>query len=140
MQAVGAVMLQANSVAIITSSLSRQRLGRGIGVQGTAQAMGLAFGPLVGGFLIGVGGWRLIFLINVPISVVGFVTAWLLVPRSRSLTSNEPFDWLGLALFVPALLGLLLALSLGSELGWAEPAGHRALRSGVVGRVGLRPA
>lgn len=119
-QAVGAVMLQANSVAIIASSLSRGRLGRGIGAQGTAQALGLAFGPLVGGVLIGLGGWRLIFLVNVPISVLGVITAWVFVPRSRGITAHEPFDWLGLATFVPALLSLLLALSFGNERGWTS--------------------
>jgi EmrB/QacA subfamily drug resistance transporter len=119
-QAIGAVMLQANSVAIITATLSRDRLGRGIGVQGTAQALGLAFGPFVGGLLIGLGGWRLIFLVNVPIALVGVVTSWLFVPRSRNLTAREPFDWLGLALFVPSLVALLVALSFGNERGWTS--------------------
>jgi EmrB/QacA subfamily drug resistance transporter len=120
MQAVGAVLLQANSVAIITATLSRDQLGRGIGVQGTAQALGLAFGPLVGGFLIGLGGWRLIFLVNVPVGVVGIVTSLLFVPRSRDLAQPEPFDWLGFALFVPALSALLLGLSFGDERGWSS--------------------
>ncbi len=120
-QAIGAVMLQANSVAIITASLARDRLGRGIGLQGTAQALGLAFGPFVGGVLIGVGGWRLIFLVNVPIGVLGVVTAWLFVPRSHDLADYEPFDWLGLVLFVPALTSLLLALSFGNQRGWGSP-------------------
>lgn len=120
LQAVGAVMLQANSVAIIASSVPPGRLGRGIGAQGTAQALGLGFGPLVGGVLIGLAGWRLIFLVNVPISLVGVLTAWLFVPRSRGLSAHEPFDWVGLALFVPALLSLLLALSFGNERGWTS--------------------
>jgi len=121
LQAIGAVMLQANSVAIITASLSRDRLGRGIGIQGTAQALGLAFGPIVGGLLIGLGGWRLIFLVNMPVAVLGVVTSWLFVPRSRDLSEREPFDWLGLTLFVPGLVALLLALSFGNERGWNSP-------------------
>jgi EmrB/QacA subfamily drug resistance transporter len=121
LQAVGAVMLQANSVAIIAASLSRRGLGRGIGAQGTAQALGLGFGPLVGGFLIGLDGWRLIFLVNVPVSILGVTTAWLFVPRTRGLGAHEPFDWPGLAAFVPALLGLLLALSFGDQRGWGSP-------------------
>jgi len=120
-QAIGAVMLQANSVAIITASLSRDRLGRGIGVQGTAQALGLAFGPFVGGLLIGLGGWRLIFLVNVPIAVLGVITAWVFVPRSRNLAEAGSFDWIGLALFVPGLVALLVALSFGNERGWGSP-------------------
>ncbi len=120
LQAVGAVMLQANSVAIIAASLSRRRLGRGIGAQGTAQALGLGFGPLVGGLLIGLAGWRLIFLVNVPVSIVGVVTAWVFVPRSRGLAEHEPFDWPGLVVFVPALVCMLLALSFGNDRGWGS--------------------
>jgi EmrB/QacA subfamily drug resistance transporter len=120
-QAIGAAMLQANSVAIIAASLPRGRLGRGIGVQGTAQALGLAFGPLAGGVLIGLGGWRLIFLVNVPIGVIGATTSWLFVPRSRDLSAREPFDWPGVLLSVPALLALLLALTYGNEHGWGSP-------------------
>jgi EmrB/QacA subfamily drug resistance transporter len=131
-QAVGAVLLQANSIAIIAGSLSRQRLGRGIGAQGTAQALGLACGPLIGGVLIGLGGWRLIFLVNVPISLVGVVTAWLFVPRSRDLAEQEPFDWIGLGLFVPALLALLLALSFGNARGWTSAAVLTLILIGVL--------
>lgn len=47
MQAVGAAMVQANSVAIITAAAPRDKLGRAIGVQGAAQALGLALGPAV---------------------------------------------------------------------------------------------
>jgi EmrB/QacA subfamily drug resistance transporter len=136
-QAVGAVMLQANSLAIIASSLSRGRLGRGIGVQGTAQALGLGCGPLVGGVLIGLGGWRLIFLVNVPIGIAGAVTAWLFVPRSRDLSDQEPFDWLGVALLAAALVALLLALSFGNTHGWGSPAIIAAVATAIGGTVGF---
>ena len=49
LQAVGAAMLQANSVALIAVAVPRARLGRAVGVQGAAQAIGLALGPAVGG-------------------------------------------------------------------------------------------
>ena len=60
-------MLQANSVAIIVLACRRRRLGRAIGFQGAAQAIGLALGPSVGGLLLAAGGWRLIFFVNVPL-------------------------------------------------------------------------
>src|SRR5579872_921404 len=59
LQAFGAAMLQANSVALIVQAMPEGMLGRGIGVQGAAQAVGLAVGPAVGGLLITLGGWRL---------------------------------------------------------------------------------
>ena len=52
LQAVGAAMLQANSVALIVHAMPRDKLGRGLGVQGAAQAMGLALGPVIGGLIV----------------------------------------------------------------------------------------
>jgi MFS family permease len=114
-------MIQANSVAIIVLALPQEKLGRGIGIQGAAQALGLALGPTVGGLLIALGGWRLIFFINVPVGIIGSIMAWYLVPRSRHLQSKVPFDWLGLALFFPATVALLSAVSFGNKAGWTSP-------------------
>jgi EmrB/QacA subfamily drug resistance transporter len=120
LQGVGAAMLQANSVAIIVSAMPPAVRAPAIGVQGAFQALGLALGPAVGGLLIGLGGWRLIFLVNVPVGVLGVLLGWFLLPRSRDLAPRAPFDWLGLALFVPAVGALLLALTYGNRLGWGS--------------------
>ena len=138
LQAVGAAMLQANSVAIIYLALPRASLGRGIGIQGAAQALGLALGPAAGGLLLAAGGWRLIFLINVPLGLAGLGAGWLLIPRSRHLQQRVPFDWAGLALFVPAIAALLSAATLGNRAGWTSPvitgllAGAAVLGAGFV--------
>jgi MFS family permease len=84
LQALGAAMLQANSVALITEAMPARLLPRALGAQGAAQAFGLALGPALGGVLLVIGGWRLIFLVNVPAGVVGLALGWLLLPRSRS--------------------------------------------------------
>ncbi len=120
-QAVGAAMLQANSVAIIYLAMPKDRLGRGIGIQGAAQALGLALGPTVGGLLLAAGGWRLIFLVNVPAGILGTVAAWVLLPRSRDLQRRAPFDWAGLGLFLPLVVSLLVAISFGRAWGWSSP-------------------
>ncbi len=83
LQGLGAAMLQANSVALIATALERRELARGLGVQGAAQATGLALGPVLGGLLLALGGWRLVFLANVPAGVLGVALAWVLLPRSR---------------------------------------------------------
>jgi len=120
LQGVGAAMYQANSVAILVGAVPKSRLGRAVGVQGAAQALGLALGPAVGGALIGLGGWRLIFFVNVPVGALGVILAWLLVPRSTNLAGHESFDWAGLGLFGPAVCSLLLALSEGPRAGWGS--------------------
>jgi EmrB/QacA subfamily drug resistance transporter len=121
LQAVGAAMLQANSLAIIVLVVPARSLGRAIGLQGAAQAVGLALGPTVGGLLLAAGGWRLIFFVNVPFGVFGAVAALLLVPRSRDLLHRVRFDWTGLGLFFPTVVALLSAISFGSSAGWGSP-------------------
>jgi EmrB/QacA subfamily drug resistance transporter len=132
LQAAGAAMLQANSVALIVEAMPAGTLGRGIGVQGAAQALGLALGPAVGGLLIGVGGWRLIFFINVPLGLVGLLLGWYLLPRSHSLQKREPFDWIGASLITPAVGAVLLGVSFGEHAGWTSPGIVSALCGGVV--------
>jgi MFS family permease len=84
LQGLGAAMLQANSVALIVESLPPRLLPRGLGVQGAAQAVGLALGPAIGGLLLALGGWQLIFLVNLPAGLLGIALAWVLLPRSRT--------------------------------------------------------
>ena len=116
-QAVGAAMLQSNSVALIATAIPKSSLGRAIGIQGGAQAVGLALGPSVGGLLIGVAGWRSIFFLNGPVGLIGMTLAWFLIPRSRNLAPRARFDWAGLALFGPAAVAFLLALNIASGTG-----------------------
>jgi EmrB/QacA subfamily drug resistance transporter len=132
LQGFGAAMLQANSVAIIVGAVPRYQLGRAIGIQGAAQALGLALGPAAGGLLIALGGWRLIFFINVPVGIVATVLAWFLIPRSRDLAARASYDWAGLAIFLPAVCSLLLGVSYGNRYGWGSPFVAGSLAASVV--------
>jgi EmrB/QacA subfamily drug resistance transporter len=120
-QALGAAMLQANSVALIRTTVRRDQLNRAIGIQGTAQALGLAVGPAAGGALMAFGGWRWVFFVNLPAGVLGMVLGWLLLPRTRIRAERTRFDWLGLSLLLPATAALLLALSMLDYGGASAP-------------------
>lgn len=134
-QAFGAAMLQANSVALITVAVPRDKLGRAIGIQGAAQALGLSLGPTVGGLLLSLASWRLIFYVNVPAGALGLVLGWFLLPRSRHLTARTKFDWWGLSAFVPGIAALLLAISLGRDAGFASPQIVLLFAAAVIGLV-----
>jgi EmrB/QacA subfamily drug resistance transporter len=125
-QAVGAAMLQANSVAIITAAVPRRVLGRAIGVQGAAQAVGLSLGPSLGGFLIDSLGWQWVFFIAVPFGLLGTALAWLVLPRTSHAAGAEParnqFDGRGAALLGPAVGLVLLVLTYANTWGWTSPA------------------
>jgi EmrB/QacA subfamily drug resistance transporter len=120
LQALGAAMLQANSVAIITATVPASVRGKAIGFQGSAQAVGLSIGPAVGGALIALFGWRAIFYVNVPVGIIGTVLGSLILPKDRPGDSRVPFDWTGMALFAGFLVGIMLGLTEGPDWGWAS--------------------
>ncbi len=116
-QAAGAAMLQANSVALVVTSVPRARMRAALGVQAAAQALGLALGPTAGGLLVGSAGWRWVFWVNVPIGCAAVVFGRYLLPRTRERASADGFDGAGLALLATASTALLLAISGVSGLG-----------------------
>jgi MFS family permease len=124
-QALGAAMLQANSVALVAVSAPRRAVRAALGVQAAAQAVGLALGPTLGGLLVATIGWRWVFGINIPVGVVAIVAGHYLLPRTRERTPVTGFDWPGLGLLAIASTSLLLAVSALSGLGlpaWATVA------------------
>lgn len=131
-QALGAALLQANSVALIRTTMSVGKLNRAIGIQGAAQALGLALGPAIGGLLIGAGGWRWVFYVNLPAGFIGIALGFLLLPRTRVRATRTPFDVIGLALLVPATASLLLALSILGRSGPTPWVASSALASAIL--------
>lgn len=123
LQAVGAAFLQANSVAIVTAAAGPGRRGKAIGIQGTAQAIGLSVGPALGGLLISAFGWRWVFFINVPAGILGILAGWFVLPRTLGLRQDrQPFDFPGAVLLAVALVAVMLVLSKGQSWGWLSRA------------------
>jgi len=84
-QAAGAAMLQANSVALVVTSVPDRARRKALGVQAAAQAIGLASGPVAGGLLVAAVGWRWVFFLNVPVGVIAMLAGVYLLPRTRGL-------------------------------------------------------
>jgi len=121
LQAVGAGMMMAIGPAIVTSIFPPHLRGRALGLNGSVVASALAFGPTIGGFLLGQFGWRAIFFVNLPIGVIGTIWAARVLRRDRRL-SRQRFDIPGAVTLFAGLMSLLLALSHGEEWGWRSPA------------------
>jgi len=120
-QAAGAAMLQANSVALVTTSAPKARMRFALGVQAGAQAAGLALGPTLGGLLTATVGWRAVYWVNVPVGVAAIVAGRYLLPRTRQFSRPDRFDWPGTLLLTLWSTALLLVLSAASGLrlpGW----------------------
>jgi EmrB/QacA subfamily drug resistance transporter len=122
LQGIGAAMLMPNSLAILGQTFSGESKGRAIGIwAATGAAMG-AIGPVIGGWLIDLGSWRAIFLLNLPLAVGAIVLAWRFVPRDQE-RSKFPLDTLGAVLATVGLAALTWALTIGSSSrGWTPGA------------------
>jgi len=128
-QGVGAAILMPNSLAILGQTFSGPSKGRSIGIWAASGAAMTAIGPVLGGWLIDLGSWRAIFLINLPLALGAIVLAWRFVPRDPA-RCNTSLDWLG-ATLVTAGLGLLTwTLTLGAgRTGWTQGAVLAAILS-----------
>jgi len=136
-QAIGAALLQANSVALVVTSAPHGKVRKAIGVQAAAQAIGLALGPTLGGLLVSTWGWRWVFGINVPIGIVAVVAGIYLLPRSKTLTPTTGRDRSGLLLLFTATTAGLLAISAVSGLGLPRWAPIALLATAVATAAGF---
>ena len=110
-QGVGGALLLTNSAVIVTDAFHKGRVGFGLGVNGIAFSAGFLLGPVVGGILTSIS-WRLVFLINVPIGIIGTIWGILQLREPVTLPSGQHFDWKGSLTFTLGLATLLLAVSL----------------------------
>lgn len=120
-QGVGAAMLQANSVSIITAATPPEDRGKAIGIQASAQGIGLSLGPLMGGLLIQFFNWKWLFFVNVPVGLIGTLLGIWLLPKDGSSCKNEAFDWLGALFLIPFLISVIYVLNMGLKQGWGTP-------------------
>ncbi|MGI8492630.1 MAG: MFS transporter, partial [Acidimicrobiales bacterium] len=118
LQAVGAAMLQANSIALVATSSPANRLRSALGIQAAAQSVGLAIGPTVGGVVVSTLGWRWVFLVNLPVGVVALALGFFLLPRTRQLALSGGVGAAGFILFAATTAALLLGLSTAAGLGF----------------------
>ena len=132
-QGIGSAMIQANMTAMIISVFPERERGKAIGAQVSVLGLGMIGGPGLGGLLTAALGWRSVFLINIPIGIIGVAAAMVILNKSQ-LSPNvqagqrPSFDWLGAVLSGVALLLLLLTISMGNRIGW----GSGAILSGLL--------
>jgi EmrB/QacA subfamily drug resistance transporter len=134
LQGMAGALLTPASLAVITATFTGAERGAAIGTWTAWSGMSTIVGPLLGGWLIGVWTWRLIFLLNVPVAVATVAIALTLMPR--------PDAGGGTRVRVDVVGGLLCALGLGGivfglieqpRLGWADP----AILAGLLGGLAL---
>ncbi|HHW14926.1 MAG TPA: MFS transporter [Firmicutes bacterium] len=130
-QAVGGALMLANSTALVTDAFPRHELGKALGINGMAIAVGAVLGPIAGGFLAEMG-WRWVFWFNVPLGVFGTLWAQLQLRELAILPEGQRFDWAGALTFMLGLLAILLGLTFGPIAGWFTPATAGCFVVGIV--------
>ena len=121
LQGLGGGMLMPLGMTIMTRAAGPDRVGRVMAVLGIPMLLGPICGPILGGWLIEAASWHWIFLINVPIGVVAFIFAFIVLPKDQSRPA-ETFDFLGMLLLSPGLALFLYGVSSIPEAGtFADP-------------------
>jgi EmrB/QacA subfamily drug resistance transporter len=131
LQGFGAAFIMPATLSILTNVFSPQERPRAIGIWAGVSGLGVAIGPITGGYLLGHFWWGSIFLVNVPVIAVALVAGVVLVPNSRD-PEAPPLDYVGAALSVLMLLGLLYGIIEGPSKGWTSTPVVFAFVVGVV--------
>ena len=121
LQGVSAALLMPNSLAILGASFEGEAKGRAVGIWAASGAALGALGPIIGGWLIDLGSWRGIFLLNLPVAAAAIVLAARYVPRDAP-DRSQPLDLAG---------GLCATLGLGALTASLTLAAGTSTRSGA---------
>lgn len=133
LQAVGGALLVPAALALVLPEFPPEKRSVAIGISGAVGGLAAAFGPLLGGFLVEQFGWRSVFTINLPVTVLALVLGQRILRESKDVTATSLPDPLG-GLLAIAGFGLLTAAVVeGDRWGWRSG----AVLGSVVGALAL---
>lgn len=118
-QGLGAAFMTPQTMAVITRTFPPTNRGAAMGLWGATAGVATLVGPLAGGLLVDGLGWEWIFFVNIPVGIIGFVSAWILVPRLE--THPHRFDVLGVVLSGVAVFLVVFGLQEGEKYDWSLP-------------------
>jgi EmrB/QacA subfamily drug resistance transporter len=110
-------LMTPQTMAVITRTFPPTQRGAAMGLWGATSGVAMLVGPLAGGLLVDAFGWEWIFFVNLPVGVIGFVLAWMLVPDLE--THEHRFDMVGVVLSAIALFLIVFGLQEGEHYDWA---------------------
>ncbi|MGA3036483.1 MAG: MFS transporter [Vulcanimicrobiaceae bacterium] len=118
-QGVGASMLLTAALAIISSTFRGAERARAYAIWGTSLGAAMTCGPILGGIITGLFGWRWAFLINVPLCIIFLVAIRAFVPESRD-PEQRRIDFAGVLTLSTSLFLLVWTLIDGNREGWGS--------------------
>lgn len=115
-QGLGGSLLNPQPLSIIHRIFAHDRRGAATGVWSAVASSAGLFGPVLGGVLVGWISWRAVFMVYVPLGLISIFMVARYVPKLPTGTSK--IDWLSGLVSLIAVLGVVVALQQGPELGW----------------------
>lgn len=126
LQGIGVAGIEANGMAMVADIFPERERGKAIGLYMAIIGAGAVGGPVIGGTLVSLLGWRSVFFASVAVGVGAFIVAAAVLrrvdARQAEHSSRTSFDWMGAALSSIVLICFLLSITNGHRLGWASPA------------------
>ncbi|HEY9417856.1 MAG TPA: DHA2 family efflux MFS transporter permease subunit [Pseudonocardia sp.] len=119
LQAVPGGIIPVLCLGILTRIVPPKQLGAAMGMYGFGMVVAPGVGPALGGYLVEYVDWRLIFMINVPIGLLGAVAARFILPELPGKPGRS-FDAWGFGTIAAGLFAVLLAVSKGADWGWTS--------------------
>jgi EmrB/QacA subfamily drug resistance transporter len=121
LQGLGAGALFPISIAIIGDIFSPSERGKYLGFFGAVFGLSSLIGPAIGGLITDNVGWHWIFLVNLPIGAAVLVIIWRILPTVRDKDADRHIDYLGAAVFIAALVPILIGLTNKQFGQWTDP-------------------
>ncbi|NEE58973.1 MFS transporter, partial [Streptomyces sp. SID8455] len=126
---IGGALLITTTLAVVVQIFDDSERVKAIGLWSTVNSLGFAAGPLVGGVVLDHFWWGAIFLINIPVALIGLVAVVRLVPEFKNPRGERP-DLLGALLSTIGMTAVVFAIISGPEHGWTSA---RVLFTAFVG-------
>lgn len=118
-QGLGGAVLVPLSLTLLSASVRPEKRGAAVGAWGAIGGLAVALGPVIGGAVVEAASWQWIFWVNVPLGVVLLPLAWFGLTESRGPVRR--LDVVGTVLATGGLLGVVLGLIRGGDVGWTNP-------------------
>ncbi|WP_250029041.1 MFS transporter [Paractinoplanes maris] len=131
LQGIGGALLTPGALAILEASFTREDRSKAIGAWSGLGGIGGALGPFLGGWLVDIGDWRYIFLINVPLAAVVLWVGAKHVPESRNPEAARQLDYVGVLTGAAGLAGLTYGFTAWPVHGPGDPVVLTSLAVGI---------
>jgi NTE family protein len=120
LQALGAALLVPASLALVLDAFPAEQRSHAVALFSAVAALAAGVGPSLGGLLVSLADWRLVFLVNIPIGIAAYGLARRQLVESRAPGRRRMPDLVGALLFAAAIGSLVLAIVKGQEWGWGN--------------------